>query len=143
MHYKMKCYRCILYESIVQILHEPLHDPIRYYMKVVMVGMVVNIIIIFTVFLYLQTILYDQVVVAVTSDGNTKIILLYDDNTASSALALPFFQVRTIELLCIAWYWLIHGTDSSTIYISENCLFHNRTKLSSYQVTCRKSYTGR
>jgi len=29
----------------------------------------------------------------------------------------------------IAWYWLVPGTDSSVIYISKNCLFHNRTKI--------------
>ena len=29
----------------------------------------------------------------------------------------------------IAWYWLVPWTDSSVIYISKNCLFHNRTKI--------------
>jgi len=34
----------------------------------------------------------------------------------------------------IAWYWLVRGTDSSVIYISKNCWFHNQTKINKYKL---------
>ena len=40
----------------------------------------------------------------------------------------PKLFPRPRSFTLIAQYWLIPGTDSSMIYISKHCVFHNWTK---------------